>query len=107
MNALKYEDVDFTGWPTRPTKEAYDLWQKVKKQKHRLYFTQTSINRMTKHIVALDHEMVSATKAVEIAEEGGWRTIKFNWVMNAIARDQIAPSPELMVQPWAKGLIKQ
>lgn len=91
MKKMKYEDADFTGWPTKPSKKSFEEWQAARKFKHKLWFSSGSLKWCTRQIIALDNEMVSATQAFEIAAVRGWQGITFDYVMSYIAQHQIMP----------------
>ncbi len=86
--SIKYEKIDWSGWPEPPQKDLYDDWVKARKSKKHPDLTQTSINKYGKHVTRIVNDNVcSVTMAVEFAAENGWRAIMYNYVVNALHRE--------------------
>lgn len=84
---MKYKEVDWSRFDDRPSEEAYSLWAKARKEKHKSSPNQAAINLMAVHINKLYQSGTDAEEAFSIAASEGWRSIKFQWVMNWIQSD--------------------
>jgi hypothetical protein len=94
---MKYSQVDWSRYDDKPEEGTYDIWHKARKEKHKVSVNQISINRMAAHINKLLQAGVSADEAFSVAADEGWRGIKYQWVMNAIARDMDGLSDNFQV----------
>ena len=114
---MKYESVDWSEWPSPPSKENYDRWAKNRKLKHRINLDQGVINKYGKHVTrAVNEGIWTVDDIVFTAGERAWRAILYNYIYSARQADfesHYAPEKPIRGQnleqqlndvSWAHGL---
>jgi uncharacterized protein YdaU (DUF1376 family) len=84
LNSLK--GIDFSAWPTLPTKETMEQWLQVRKSK-KASNTQIAMDAVATQVVLADEQGVNADQCIQFSVERSWSGFKLEWVSNEINKD--------------------
>jgi uncharacterized protein YdaU (DUF1376 family) len=79
LTALK--DIDFSKWPSLPTKETMDQWLKVRKNK-KATNSQIAMDDVCAQIMEAHADGMTADNCIRQAVANSWAGFKYQWIKN-------------------------
>lgn len=80
---IKVEDLDYSKWPGKPSKEFLDEWVGNRKEKKLKYPTQRVVDLAGKGISEAVEAGYSFEQCLDRMEKKGWASFEFEWMKNA------------------------
>ncbi|MBM7070899.1 helix-turn-helix domain-containing protein [Shewanella sp. 202IG2-18] len=85
----KSQKLDFSKWPSMPSKQVFDDWNAMRKDEHRVKsLSQTVVNRLAKELTQCANAGYSMDDVFGLGTLKGWRGLEYQWVVNYYANAQ-------------------
>jgi len=85
------DDIDFSRWPSLPTKETMQQWLKVRKSK-KATNSQIAMDDVCSQLIAAHEDNTSAEDCIRFAVAKSWAGFNYQWIKNQSANGQQAPA---------------